>query len=107
MTDFVLSDHATVRMAQRSISLPDAELITLIGTEVSDGYLVRAHDYQQIETQVKRFLGRVQRLQGKRLVVAEGRIVTAYRASRRKSAGSCELHKSVISGSKNSTRRTT
>jgi hypothetical protein len=83
MTGLVLTDHASVRMAQRSIALPDAELITLIGTEVSDGYLVRAQDCQQIETQLKRFLDRVRRLQGRRLVVAEGRIVTAYQASRR------------------------
>jgi hypothetical protein len=83
MTGLVLSDHATVRMAQRSVSLPDAELITLIGTEVTDGYLVRAQDCQQIEMNLKRFLDRVRRLQGKRLVVAEGRIVTAYQASRR------------------------
>ena len=41
MNGLKLTDHASVRMAQRNVSLPDAELITLIGTEVSDGYLVR------------------------------------------------------------------
>jgi len=84
MTGLLLTHHASVRMAQRSVSLQDAELITLIGTEVSDGYLVRAHDCQQIETQLKQFLDRIRKLQGKRLVTARGRIVTAYHASRRK-----------------------
>jgi hypothetical protein len=83
MTGLVLTHHASVRMAQRSVSLQDAELITMIGTEVSDGYLVRAHDCQQIEMQLKQFLDRVRKLQGKRLVIARGRIVTAYQASRR------------------------
>jgi hypothetical protein len=45
--------------------------------------LVRAQDCQQIEMQLKRFLHRIRRLKGKRLVVAEGRIVTAYQASPR------------------------
>jgi hypothetical protein len=83
MTGLSLTDHATVRMAQRNVSLIDAELIRLIGTEVSDGYFVRTQDCQQIEIRVKRFLNRVRRLRGKRLVVAEGRIVTAYKASGR------------------------
>jgi hypothetical protein len=71
-------------MAQRSVSLQDAELITLIGTEVSDGYFVRAQDCQQIEMKLKQLLDRVRKLQGKRLVIAKGRIVTAYQGSRRK-----------------------
>jgi hypothetical protein len=83
MTALSLTDHATIRMAQRNITLFDAELIRLIGTEVNDGYLVRVQDCQQIENQVKRLLNRLRRLQGKRLVINEGRIVTAYKASRR------------------------
>jgi len=84
ITGLVLTHHASVRMAQRSVSLQDAELITLIGTEVSDGYLVRAHDCQRIEMKLKQLLDRVRKLQGKRLVIAKGQIVTAYQASRRK-----------------------
>ena len=83
MTDLVLTNHASVRMAQRGVSIPDAELIMLIGTEVSDGYLVRTQDFQHIEMQLNQLRDRVRRLQGKRLVVREGRIVTAYRTTRR------------------------
>jgi hypothetical protein len=83
MTSLTLTHHATVRMAQRGISVTDAELITLIGTEVDDGYLVRAQDCQQIEAELKKILKRVVRLRGKRLVIANGRIVTVFHASRR------------------------
>src|SRR5688572_15141245 len=83
MTAFTVTDHAALRMAQRGMSLGDAELAALIGTEVDDGYLVRAKDCQKLEGELKALVTRVRRLQGKRLVTAEGRIVTAYHASKR------------------------
>jgi hypothetical protein len=84
MTAFTPTDHATIRMAQRGMSLGDAELAALIGTEVDDGYLVLAKNCAKLENELKVLLDRVRRLQGKRLVVANGRIVTAYNASKRK-----------------------
>ncbi len=87
MTAFIVTDHAAMRMAQRGISLGDAELAALIGTEVDDGYLVLAKDCQKLEGELKALLERVRRLQGKRLVAAEGRIVTAYHASKRQGRG--------------------
>ena len=87
MTALMLTEHASVRLAQRGLALKDAELITLIGTEVEDGYLVRAQDCQQLERNLKRFLDRIKRLQGKRLVIANGWIVTAFHASRRQERG--------------------
>jgi hypothetical protein len=82
MSALVLTGHAAVRMAQRSIKMNDIDLIALIGTEVDGGYLVLAKDCQRIERELKRFLDRIWRICGKRLVVADGRIVTAYHASR-------------------------
>jgi hypothetical protein len=79
----IMTKHATTRMAQRGIQLKDAELIELIGTPVNDGYLVRAKDYQAAEREIKELLARMRRLQGKRLVTAEGRVLTAFHASRR------------------------
>ena len=70
-------------MAQRGLPLGDAELIPLVGTEVDDGYLVRSKDIQALEREIKNFLTRIRRLEGKRLVTVEGRVVTAYRATRR------------------------
>lgn len=82
-THLMLTRHAAIRMAQRGVPVGDAELIPLIGTEVSDGYLVRTKDIQAAERVIKRLLNRIRRLKGKRLVTAEGRIVTAYQATRR------------------------
>jgi hypothetical protein len=83
MSTLTPTDHATMRMAQRSIKIEDSDLIELIGTEVDDGYLVRDQDYQQVEREIKKLLERVRRIRGKRLIVANGRIVTAYHASER------------------------
>ena len=73
-----LTRHALTRMAQRAIGEDDPELILRVGTEVEDGYLVRAKDCQSVERQLKRLAHRVRRLQGKRVVVAGDRIVTVY-----------------------------
>jgi hypothetical protein len=72
-----------IRLAQRGIGLQDAELIVQIGTEVEGGYLVLVKDYQEVERQVKEFLARCRLVVGKRLIVADGQIVTAYHASRK------------------------
>src|SRR5262245_44321401 len=82
MNSLILTGHAAMRMAQRSIKYRDAELIALIGTEVDDGYLVRVKDYQEVERQLKELLQRLRHIVGKRLIVVDGRIVTAYQASR-------------------------
>jgi hypothetical protein len=82
MTTLTLTGHAAVRMAQRGIDSKDAELIVLVGTEVDGGYLVRTKDYQEVESALKALLDRLRRLVGKRLIVADGKIVTAYHASK-------------------------
>lgn len=75
-----LTHHAVIRMVQRAISKDDLDLIMLIGIEVEDGYLVRSKDCQAAERQLKHLLNQVRRLDGKRVVVADGRVVTAYHA---------------------------
>ena len=82
MSALVMTGHAAVRMAQRSIKIKDADLIALIGTEVDDGYLVLAKDCRRLENELKKLLERIRRICGKRLVVADGQIVTAYHASK-------------------------
>ena len=84
MNTLMVTDHTVARLAQRGIKLTDAQLITLIGTPVDDGYLVRARECQEIENSLKKLLERVRRARGKRLVVSNGRIiVTGYDASGR------------------------
>ena len=83
MSTLVLTQHAAMRMAQRSIPLKDGELIALIGTEIEDGYFVRERDYQEAEREIKSLRDRCRRRVGTRLIIAEGRIVTAYHPSRK------------------------
>jgi hypothetical protein len=82
MGELTLTNHAAVRMAQRGIDVRDAELITVIGTIVDDGYYVRNKDCDNVERILKNLLDRVRRIRGKRLVVASGQIVTAYHISK-------------------------
>jgi hypothetical protein len=79
---FLLTVHASVRCAQRGIRHSDLEILEQIGTEVDDGYFIRERDYRAYEHAIKQQLERARRLVGKRFVVQEGRIVTAYRATR-------------------------
>jgi hypothetical protein len=82
MSTLTITTHAAVRMSQRGIMPKDAELIVLIGTEINDGYLVREKDYMEVEHRLKQLLRSFRRLVGKRLVVKDGYIVTAYHPSK-------------------------
>ena len=62
----------------------DVDLAELIGNEVEGGYLVRRKDIQVFERQLKKLCNQAQRLEGKRVVVRENFIVTAYHARRGK-----------------------
>lgn len=83
MASLYMTDHAVQRLSQRGFLPSDAELIMAIGSEVEDGYFVSAKDCQAVERDVKRFLDRVRRLGGKRLVVMEDRLITGYHATKR------------------------
>ena len=75
-----LTRHAVARMVQRSMRDDDLLLIQLIGTEVEDGYLVRNCDCEAAMHALKRLQEQIRRLNGKRSVIASGRVVTVYRA---------------------------
>jgi hypothetical protein len=79
-----MTRHAVLRSAQRGIALSDLDLIEWIGTEVDDGYLVRDKDFEALKRELSDLLDRASRIVGKRLVVSEGRVVTAYHARRKK-----------------------
>ena len=83
MAGLHMTDHALVRLAQRGLGCSDVELILGIGSEVEDGVLVRSKDCEEIERAMALLLSRVRRLKGKRLVTADGSLVTAYHAGRR------------------------
>ena len=81
MTPFKATKHAGQRLAQRAISMTDAEMIVNFGTEVEDGYVFLNKDCAAIERELRKALQHVQQLRGKRIVIEEGRLVTAYHAT--------------------------
>jgi len=83
MNDLSLSTHAVARMAQRAIQPGDLEIILAFGSEVEGGILVREKDVECAERTLRRLLKRLQKVKGKRLVIADGCLVTAYHASDR------------------------
>lgn len=80
----VLTKHGLARLRQRGIAMNDLELLELIGSEVEDGLFVREKDYQMFERALKHALHRARRLVGKRWVISDGYVVTAYHANKRK-----------------------
>ena len=92
MTDLNLTDHAIVRMAQRGIASRDIDLIMEVGTEVEGGYLVRKKDIETVERAMRSCLKRLQKIEGKRIVVADGTLVTAFHASDREQSRLLQSH---------------
>lgn len=82
-TALIPTKHGLARLRQRGITMSDLELLMLVGSGVEGGHLVLEKDYQAFERELKHVLHRARRLVGKRVVVADGRVVTAYHASRR------------------------
>lgn len=81
MSDLDFTDHAVVRMAQRGLLLSDVELIMTVGSEVEDGVFVRRKDVQAFERAVRNIMRRLKKVEGKRLVVTNGCLVTPFHAS--------------------------
>jgi hypothetical protein len=84
MKELSLTRHAKARMAQRGVTLNDADLIALIGTEVEGGYLVRRKDCEDVQRALQYLSRSLVRVVGKRLVIATGQIITTYHATRKK-----------------------
>lgn len=76
-----ITKHASLRFAQRSISISDAEMIMGFGTEVDDGYIFLNQNCDALESELKAAIQRVRKLRGKRIVVGNGQLITAYRAT--------------------------
>lgn len=81
MSELRTTAHSLQRMSQRGLTNRSLEIVTLIGTEVEGGYLVREKDFQTYERNLKRQLDEARKLVGKRIVIEGCRIVTAYHAS--------------------------
>ena len=81
MEHFNLTKHASLRLAQRAISISDAEMIMGFGTEVDDGYIFLNQNCDALESELKAAIQRVRKLRGKRIVIGDGQVITVYRAT--------------------------
>lgn len=81
MAELNFTEHALQRMAQRGFLCSEIDMILAIGTEVPDGYLVTRKDCEQAEKALRQLLAKIIRLKNKRIVVADGSLITAYHAS--------------------------
>ncbi len=81
MSEMTVSIHAVARMAQRAILPSDLDIILAFGSEVEGGILVRDKDVECAERALRNLLKRLQKVKGKRLVLSDGCLVTAYHAS--------------------------
>lgn len=90
MTNLSITDHALLRLAQRGFAPGDVELILALGSEVEDGILVLRRDIKAAEENLRAMLRKLKKMEGKRLVVVNGHLVTAFHASKRET---CKLTK--------------
>lgn len=70
--------HASMRLAQRSLSKADAEMIVNFGTEVEGGYILLEKNCDDLESELMARLQQVRHLRGKRVVLKGSHLVTAY-----------------------------
>lgn len=82
MKHFDISKHAFMRLAQRGLSVSDSEMIVKFGAEVDDGFILLAKNCSELETELRAALQQVRRLRGKRIVLKDGHLITAYHAAK-------------------------
>lgn len=79
MSNLIYSRHARTRMQQRGIRKSDIPIILACGAQIDDEtYLMRNRDaIREIETR-KREIQTLSRLANRKVVIREGRVITAY-----------------------------
>ena len=84
MTSLAITRHAEARMSQRGIRETDLDFVLAHGTEIDrDRIMLTKRDAVKAIRDLKKRIADIERLTGKVLVVAEGRLVTAYHQARR------------------------
>ena len=79
MTDIVVTRHGQVRLSQRGIREADLDLMLAHGTEIDrDRIILTTQDAARLIRNLKREVAKIERLTGKKFVVSDGRLVTAY-----------------------------
>ena len=73
-----ITDHGRSRMRQRGLPAQDLNLLLQVGIDVPDGILVTRKGCDEVICRLKQVIGRLERLQGKRVVVCGDALVTTY-----------------------------
>ena len=79
-----LTSHVKKRMQQRGFRSGDVELIERFGTQLRDGFLMRGRDVDAAILDHKGAIHRLEHLRDRFVVVVDGRVLSAYVASRSK-----------------------
>lgn len=83
MRSIAITRHAEARMSQRGIRETDVEFLLAHGTDMGpDRIVLTKRDAAQAIRDLKKRIADIERLTGKVLVVAEGRLITAYHSSK-------------------------
>lgn len=82
MTALPITHHGEVRMSQRGFRKTDLEVILAYGTDIGrDRIMLMRRDADVAIRALKKQITTIERLKDKVLVVADGRLVTAYHQS--------------------------
>ncbi|WP_025898762.1 hypothetical protein [Sneathiella glossodoripedis] len=79
MSGLIISNHASTRMQQRGLRRSDLDLIFSCASEMCDGsYFLSRKDVRREINRRKREIQKLERLKGKRIVIANETVVTCY-----------------------------
>lgn len=79
-----LTKHADVRMRQRGLTIEDLELVANYGERVAEGAVMTGKALDRAQHDLKRKLQRLDHLKGLAVIHKEDRLITAYRADKRR-----------------------
>lgn len=79
MSDLYLTKHSEIRMRQRGFRKADVDLVISVATRVAeDAYLLTCRDAAREIEKRRREIQQLERLQGSKLIVEGGALITLY-----------------------------
>ncbi len=83
MTSIAITRHGEARMSQRGIRRSDLDILLAHGTEIGpDRIMLKNQDAAKVIRNLKKQIAKLERLTGKEVVVADGRLITAFHRTR-------------------------
>ena len=80
----ILTNHARIRIRQRGFCEKDMSILLQYGSRMESGVLMLTdHDVRREVNAMRTQIIKLERLRGTIAVIADGRVITVYRATRR------------------------